>query len=467
MDNRQLLIGWATRSITPDRPIQLQGQFYERISERVRDPITATALALATDGDAGNGDQAIIVSCDLTHIPDELQARLRGRIRTRAPDIDTQKVFLAATHTHTAPVMREGFYPDPPEGVMRPPEYVAFLLDRLTEVVIAAWQARRPGGVSWALGHAALGFNRRVVYADGETRMYGHTATPNFRNLEGTCDHGIEMLFCWDRESQLTGIVINPACPSQVVENQHYISADYWSAVRTRLREKYGDGVHVLPLCSAAGDQSPRDLVRRGRGEPDMHDEAGLEEKGQRVTRAVDDVHCEARSRIRTSVPFVHCVERLQLPARPITPELVETVRLSVAELESKAEEGPTDRILKLRFHRILDACERRSRDPRYEMELHVLRLGDVALATNPFELFLDYGLRIKAQSKAVQTFVVQLAGWPGGYLPTQKALAGGGYGATITEGPVGPEGGDVLVTRTVERINSLWAEVGPQDQGT
>ena len=31
-------------------------------------------------------------------------------------------------------------------------------------------------------------------------------------------------------------------------------------------------------------------------------------------------------------------------------------------------------------------------------------------MATNPFELFLDYGLRIKARSEAPQTFIVQLA---------------------------------------------------------
>jgi len=42
-------------------------------------------------------------------------------------------------------------------------------------------------------------------------------------------------------------------------------------------------------------------------------------------------------------------------------------------------------------------------------------------LATNPFELFLDYGMRIKARSKALQTFVVQLACDSSGYLPTQS----------------------------------------------
>ena len=41
-----LRVGWAAESITPDRPVQLQGQFFERVSEYVRDPIMATALAL-------------------------------------------------------------------------------------------------------------------------------------------------------------------------------------------------------------------------------------------------------------------------------------------------------------------------------------------------------------------------------------------------------------------------------------
>jgi hypothetical protein len=54
-----------------------------------------------------------------------------------------------------------------------------------------------------------------------------------------------------------------------------------------------------------------------------------------------------------------------------------------------------------------------------YAMELHVIRLGDVAIATNSFELFADYGIQMKARSKALQTFVIQLAG-PGTYLPTE-----------------------------------------------
>ena len=74
------------------------------------------------------------------------------------------------------------------------------------------------------------------------------------------------------------------------------------------------------------------------------------------------------------------------------------------------------------------------------------------------FELYLDYGMRIKARSPAVQTFVVQLAG-QASYLPTARSVAGGAYGAVPESTEVGPEGGRELVDQTVKLISSLWNE--------
>ena len=101
---------------------------------------------------------------------------------------------------------------------------------------------------------------------------------------------------------------------------------------------------------------------------------------------------------------------------------------------------------------------QRTDPQPKYEIELHVLRIGDVALCTNPFELFTDYGIRIQARSKALQTFVIQLVG-AGSYLPTEKAVRGGSYSAIVQSNVVGPEGGQILVDRTVELINGLWSD--------
>lgn len=88
-------------------------------------------------------------------------------------------------------------------------------------------------------------------------------------------------------------------------------------------------------------------------------------------------------------------------------------------------------------------------------MELHVIRLGEVAFASNPFELYVDYGFRITGRSKSKQTFVIQLSCDHGEYLPTKKAIPGGGYSAMVTR--VGHIGGQVLVNETVNLINAMW----------
>jgi len=80
-----------------------------------------------------------------------------------------------------------------------------------------------------------------------------------------------------------------------------------------------------------------------------------------------------------------------------------------------------------------------------------------MAIATNPFELYLDFGMQIKARSKAVQTFTVELCNGGYGYLPTARSVAGGAYGAIPESNEVGPEGGRELVQRTLEMLDSLW----------
>ena len=90
--------------------------------------------------------------------------------------------------------------------------------------------------------------------------------------------------------------------------------------------------------------------------------------------------------------------------------------------------------------------------------ELHFIRLGDAVMATNPFELFIDYSHRIKARSQAAQTIVVQLAGRGyGSYLPTERALKAGGYGANPVVCPVGYQGGGELVETTLCSIAELF----------
>ena len=93
---------------------------------------------------------------------------------------------------------------------------------------------------------------------------------------------------------------------------------------------------------------------------------------------------------------------------------------------------------------------------------MNVIRLGDIAIANNPFELYLYYGQIIKARSKAAQTFLIQLsagASIHAGYLPSPAGEQYGGYGGLIINGQVGSAGGYKLCDDTVEAINKLFED--------
>ena len=100
---------------------------------------------------------------------------------------------------------------------------------------------------------------------------------------------------------------------------------------------------------------------------------------------------------------------------------------------------------------------ETQDAEPNFTFELHTVRVGDCAISTNPFELYLHYGQIIKARSHAFQTFLVQLCPGGGGYLPSPEAERLGGYGGMIVNGNCGSDGGYKLADTAVGKINGLF----------
>jgi hypothetical protein len=447
----ELLVGAAEVSITPDRPVQLLGQMSPRVTKDVASPIMAEVLALESRQGKQILDQAIFVACDLGVIRGGLLEVVRERVKPRLAGFDVRKLVISATHTHSAPTMVDGFYEPPGPGVMRPTEYFELLATRVSEGVVKAWQARQPGLAGWGLGHAVVAQSRRAAYADGHAQMYGKTNVADFRGLEGYEDHGVEVLCFWNRNEELVATAVNVACTAQEVENNRAVSADFWHEVRERLRARYGRSLVVLGWIGAAGDQSPH-LMFRKEAEERMRKLRGLtrlEELARRIDQAWLEAYEGAARDKRADVLLRHSVAQIDLPRRHV----------SAAECEQAQAALKTARSGLVRWHQqVLDRYQEQQagKVKPYPMELHAVRLGDVAIATNAFELFTDYGIQIKARSPALQTFVIQLAG-EGTYLPTERAVRGGGYSAIVQSNRVGPEGGQVLVERTLERINTLW----------
>lgn len=460
-----LSIGWARGDITPLRKTLVQGQFHARISDEVVSPLTATALALEVTSKDGATEQALFLSCDL---PSEgFKADLLRELDGRCPDLDRLKITANGTHTHNAPSTKRGYYEEPEDDAefMNPDEYRLWLAARLADIVEQAWNDRRPGSLARGFGYAVVGRCRRAVYADGSALMYGETDRPDFRGFESCDDHAVNMLFTRDAGGKLTGIVVNLACPSQCVEHGAFFSSDFWHDVREGIAARYGANVHLLPQCAPAGDMSPH-LLADKKEEKDLRDRLGVDDRGiiaRRILAAVDE-GLKTASAAADTIEFVHEVKQWRLPRMKVTE--------AEYEFEKRIHHMSEDELAKqtYAFQRVwpfgpvcnlISRYEEQTEQPAHDIESHIVRLGEVVVATNPFELFVDYGMQIRCRSRALQTFLVQLADGSGNgfYLPTQRALDGGHYSALIKSNWVGPEGGQALVEETVRAINELFSD--------
>ena len=494
----KIKMGWSEVDITPKKgtKIGLAGQFFERITDEVESPITVTAFALES-GD----DQMVIVSCDLVaigaNVMDAVRENLKGKI-----DLPLDKIIISAIHSHTSMlyerktkipisngalhVLKEMVPPEmayqplvSSEDCLSPKECLNIVVNAISQAVIKAWTERDYGYYQNAFGRAVVGMNRRVCYDDGSAKMWGDTNKANFTCLEAGNDSGIEIIYTFDKDKKFTGVIANVACPAQVVEHRSYISSDYWGKVKENLRAKYGDHINVLGLCSAAGDQCPRDMIRwvnpetpiddpnikrdsyiERRADPSMFDVSGLKVVGRRISNELISVFEELGDDFKDEGLLVHETFNIVLPLRRVTiaeyndaidkiDRFVEKNRGRKINFEDNAAMHIyAGTIARYKAQQTLDA---------FEEEIHIIRFGDIAIATNPFELFLDYGNQIRARSKAKQTILIQLACGSDGYLPTKNAENGSHYSAYVSSGYTGHVGGDILVRETVRRINNKF----------
>ena len=440
----KLLIGWAEESIVPEKKVSLAGQFFERISEYVESEITVTAMAVQADG-----DEMIMVSADVVKVEDTLLQMARDKFAKLTSEVNPNKLMVAATHSHTSLKLappdtykKQGdlttvkilseFLPEgkeykelvsPDENVITPVEGAEFLTDKIALAAKKAWDNRAEGYYANEFGRAAVGMCRRVSYDDGSAQMWGDTNTANFVAMEGGNDSGIELIYTFDKNKKLTGVVANIACPAQILEQRSFISADYWGRAKAIVREKLGQDVFMLGLCGAGGDQCPRDLVRwvnpetpiddpnvkrpnllKRKADPSMYDVSGCNRAGKRIANEIVSVY-EEITELKEEAIFKHKVIKLDLPLRKATMAEYEH---AVRELEYYIDKNKDKESFNFednaRMHVHAGTIMRyrmQQNTEIYPIELHVVRFGDISMVTNSTPRRNGVGSKVTVRSSS------------------------------------------------------------------
>jgi hypothetical protein len=434
-----LKVGAATCIITPAVGSWQQGAGVTRKGERIRDELEANVLFL-TDGQT----PLLLISCDLVGLDLATVGPIRHAIST-ATGIPQRQVIITCTHTHSGPVLIRTNYHIPVDKF-----YIGLLSQKLVDVASDAVAAAKSAKIGWGMGTAQIGFNRRVCWADGTHTMHGNTRSPDFAGMEGPDDPAHLAIFAVDEAEKPIAVAYHNTSHPTNFYGAGLFSADYPDAARKIIRSEMGH-IPVLYLNGAQGDINMANQLDPQREDP----EARLERIGKML--ATETLRLYRKAEFHSHIPLRHTYEDLQVKVRLPEPKQLADAQKVMERI--KAGEKIMGQKLIFAFGTI-ELQKQFGQQPIDTMPIHVLRIGDVALVTQPCELYCQFGLDIKRRSPAPLTAVVGLADGYCGYCPTIAAILGGGYsGQPISWTRLEPYAGYHMVEAAGPMMTRLWRE--------
>ena len=443
-----LTVGAASATITPELGTQIQGAgIPDQPARTVRDELEANALLL-TDG----VESVLLVSCDLASLPSGYVATARTEM-AEASGLAERSVIIACTHTHSGPSLNKTNCKKPVEHA-----YMDGLRSRLAELAAQAKESVQPAMIGWGLGEARIGYNRRCCWADGSHTMYNPNKRDDFTGLEGPNDPSHLALFACDTDGKPLAVLYNNTSHPTAFYGRDLFSADFPGAARAYLREALGDDLAVLFLNGAQGDVC-KGLAVPGQGRPQTGEQSVLC-KGHLA--AGETLRLFHETTLHREAPIAHMYEDLSLPVQLPEPDRVAWARSVLDRIDAGEDIRGMEGIMAWGIMSFQDAF---ADTPTDTVAVHAVRIGDVALVTQPFELYCQFGLDIKRRSPAPLTGVCSLADGRAGYCPTMYGVLGGGYsGEPIHWRRFAPEAGYRVVDAACRMLYSLWPN-GSQDR--
>lgn len=489
-EQSSLKIGWAECNITPPmdcgKKIPLVGQYYVREAKSVQHDLKFTVCVMKQEDQV-----AILGSLDLVGGASQMRDEVCRRLSEKIPEFRPENVLFSVIHTHSAPSMRNfnneellNNWVKKNPGFLNAKEYMDMIIEPIVDACERAWNQASPGKVCRAFGNARIGHSRLTLYRDGTCEMYGDATRDDFIGMLGGEDSGVEMLLTEDMSGKKTGLFVNAACPAQVSEILDVMSSDFAGALREKLQKEYGDDFHVIYQYGHGGDQSPRDLTRAGSkadGFDGWHMDA-VEAISDRLFTCVTEALPKA---VECESVLKHSCLNISLPLRRVTPADVAKAKESNAKLlaGTSAEGLWNDYLEDVALHQkdesrlpydsklhpyslmdvnnaIIERGELQKTQSEVEIESHIVRIGDVAFVSSPYELYLRYGQIIKARSAAKQTFILSRCA-DVGYLPTEESENAIGYSGGVNCGDTGHEGGYILCETVLKEIKDQFNTSG------
>jgi len=413
-----LRAGAFAQDITPEKfPISVNGGFADRKATAANDPLHARCLVL----DDGSVKLAIVV-VDSCMIPKELLDAAKA-LAEKKTGIPAANMLISATHTHTAPSVAGVFGSEPDAA------YVKFLTEKIAVGIEKAFKQLAPAKAAWAVGtEPNQVFNRRwkmkadVVNTDpfggttDKVKMNPGVQNPGLLEPAGPTDPSVTVLSLRTADDKPLALFANYSL--HYVGDIPALSADYFGVFADVVGQKLKAGPGFVGMLSNGTSGDVNNI--------NFKDAAPKFKPGERsrlVAEAVADAAMKAleKAEYRSDVKLNSGGLPLELAVRKPTVEDVKRAEGILEKAKDRELRGPDETyaretVLMAKYPDVV------------RIELQVLRVGDLAIAAIPCEVFTEIGLSIKKNSPLKPTCVVSLANGYFGYLPTADQHKLGGY---------------------------------------
>jgi hypothetical protein len=397
-----LKAGTGIADISPKKGVQLAGYPHcPRPNEGIHDPLYASALYL-NDGK----NDIVIVTLDLLSIGKDIVRELRE---------ETGKhICFSVSHTHSAPWGSETLACEHAEGIVRNPEYIAELKEKLRGTIGRAVSNTFDAVIGTGIGHC------------GSSRGVGG----NRREKGGAADDSVNVLCVKDTGGAVRAVLVNYTLhPTYLHADNLLVSADYPGYIRQYFRLTRPDAV-VLFSQGTSGDQSSR-YFRTGQSFEEAVRAGTL--IGAEADRVIEAMAFSGDAKISVKS---FTLNDMPMKAFPAKAEALKNKLKAEKAFDAAKDKGYIAmRNAELAMFGAQNAyvfsemAESGYTSPELPYEVQLLTIGDALIAALQGEIFVRYGLEIKRLSPRAKTFVFSVSnGYAPGYIYTPEAGAAGGY---------------------------------------
>jgi hypothetical protein len=433
-----LQAGVARRLVNPGLGQEKVGlRLFGEPIDTIESDLTATVLVAA-----GGGRKVAIAAVDLCLIPAPVVAEVRARV-AEAVGTDSSHVMLNMSHTHSAPAFPGWMeITEDRRGIKR--QYQERFIETVAEAAAAADRSLTGARLAAGRGESRIGVYRRETGPDGRDLLGEVPGAP--------IDPAVGVVRLDDVAGRPLAVQFSYGCHPVVVGPRSTVaSSDYPGAARALLERELGGTALFLQACG--GNINP--AVGIGF-------EVDCRETKERVGRELGaealKVACGLRTHVRPGarVPLGDIPNILFTPWQPVAPNgacpvgaAEERVPLGFTELptldearriRARWQETLAERLARpaqdweirvaAKFAewsgKLVEAVE--DGDPRIDLVIQAIRIGDAAFVGLNVEAFFETGLAIKARSPFPHTQVLGYTNGSLGYLPRAEDYPPGGW---------------------------------------